>query len=225
MQPVLTLDFVSDISCPWCAIGLSTLLTALERLPPELAVALQCQPFELVPDAPPGGQDLGELLAQRYGSTPEQQAKAYAMLRQRGAEVGFEFHPDPRPKVYNTLNAHRLLHWAGLEHPERELALKLALLQACHRDQLPLDADDVLLAAVDSAGLDRERAIEILASDTFAHEVRQEEALYQQAGVRSVPTLVVNQRFVIAGSQPPEVLEQALRQIASEATPPANTVH
>ena len=213
MSQLLNIDFISDISCPWCAIGLASLLEALERLPAGVAVSLKLQPFELNPDMAEGGQDLAEHLTQKYGSTPEQHAEIRATLCQRGAEVGFEFAPEGRGRIYNTLKAHRLLHWAALEHPERQLALKQALLLACHRDRLPMDADDVLLAAVESAGLDRERAIELLAGDEFAQAVREREAFYRQAGVNSVPTLVIDQRYVITGCHPVETFEQALNQI------------
>ena len=217
MSQFLKIDFISDVSCPWCAIGLASLQQALERLPAAVPVSLLLQPFELAPELPPGGQDLGEMLTRKYGSTPEQQAALYATICQRGAEVGFEFAPVSRDRIYLTLNAHRLLYWAGTEHPERQLALKQALLLACHRDRLPMDADDVLLNATEAAGLDRERAMEILASDEFSQAVREREAFYRQAGVNSVPTMVVNDRYVITGSRPVEQLEQALAQIAASA--------
>ncbi|MDD2728671.1 DsbA family oxidoreductase [Malikia sp.] len=217
MSQLLKIDFISDISCPWCAIGLAALQQALERLPAAVPVSLRLQPFELAPELPPGGQDLGEMLTRKYGSTPEQQAAMQATIRQRGAEVGFEFAPEGRDRIYLTLNAHRLLHWAGTEHPERQLALKQALLLACHRDCLPMDADDVLLNATEAAGLDRERAMEILAGDEFTQEVRKLETFYRQAGVNSVPTMVVNDRYVITGSRPVEQLEQALTHIAATA--------
>ena len=220
MSQLLKIDFVSDISCPWCAIGLAALQQALERLPLAVPVSLRLQPFELAPELPPGGESLAEMLTRRYGSTPEQQTQMYATLRQRGAEVGFEFAPEGRGRIYNTLKAHRLLHWAALEHPERQLALKQALLLACHRDRLPMDADDVLLAAVESAGLDRERAIELLAGDEFAQAVREREAFYRQAGVNSVPTLVIDQRYVITGCHPVERFEQALNQIIAAGQQP-----
>ena len=217
MTHALKIDVVSDISCPWCAIGLATLQQALDRLPPGVAAEVRLQPFELNPDMAEGGQDIGEHLSQKYGSTPEQQAQIRATLRERGAQVGFEFAADGRARIYNTLKAHRLLHWAALEHAERQLALKQALLLACHRDQLPMDADDVLLGAVESAGLDRERAMEILAGDEFADAVREREAFYLKAGVNSVPTLIIDERYVISGARPVEMIEQALRQIAAEA--------
>lgn len=217
MTPALTIDFVSDVSCPWCAVGLSSLTTALDRLSPQVTAIVHLQPFELNPQMEPGGQDIAEHLTEKYGSTPEQQAQTRAVIIERGAEVGFEFNPDGRGRIYNTFNAHRLLHWAGVEHPEHQLALKTALLVACHRDNLPMDADDVLLAAAETAGLDRGRAIDILSSDEFAAEVRKLESHYTQAGIRSVPTMIINNRYVISGCQPADVLEQALEQMAAEA--------
>ena len=213
MSQLLKIDFVSDITCPWCAIGLAALQQALDRLTPAVAISLKLQPFELNPDLPEGGEALAEHLTRKYGSTPEQQAAVRETLRQRGAEVGFEFAPEGQARIHNTWKAHQLLHWAGLEHSERQLALKNALLQACHRDRLPTDADDVLLAAVEMAGLDRERAIELLATQEFATAVREREAFYRRAGVNSVPTLIINDRYVISGCRPVEVLEQALNQI------------
>jgi predicted DsbA family dithiol-disulfide isomerase len=217
MTQQLKIDFVSDVSCPWCAVGLAALLQALERLQPKVLASVQCQPFELNPKMPEGGQDIGEHLTQKYGSTPEQQAQIRATLSERGAEVGFEFAADGRARIYNTFRAHRLLHWAGLEHPERQLALKHALLLACHRDRQPMDADDVLLGAAEAAGLDRERAMEILAGDEFAQEVREREEFYLKAGVHSVPTMIIDDRYVISGARPVEVIEQALSQIAAQA--------
>ena len=217
MSQLLNIDFVSDISCPWCAIGLAALQQALDRLTPPVAIHLKLQPFELNPDLPEGGEDLAEHLTRKYGSTPEQQAAVRETLRARGAEVGFEFGAAGQARIHNTWKAHQLLHWAGSEHPERELALMQALLQACHRDRLPIDADDVLLGAVETAGLDRERAMELLATQEFAAAVREREAFYRQAGVNSVPTLIIDERYVISGCRPVEVLEQALTQILSTA--------
>ncbi|HEX5805871.1 MAG TPA: DsbA family oxidoreductase [Macromonas sp.] len=218
MTTQLKLDFVADISCPWCVVGLLELRQALERLEPGIGADLQLQPFELNPDMEPGGRDLGDYLSAKYGTTPEQQTQFRDAVHPRGSALGFDFHPDGRGRIYNTFNAHRLLSWVGVEHPERQVPLNMALLAACHQERQPMDADDVLLAAVETAGLDREQAMDILASDAYANEVRQQEALYIEAGIRSVPTLIVNDRYVLTGAQPAEVLEQALRQIASETT-------
>lgn len=216
MPATLKIDFVSDISCPWCAIGLSSLQQALVRVQDEIQAQVHCQPFELNPHMGPGGQDIGEHLSEKYGSTAEQQAQIRETIRLRGAEVGFEFSPAGRGRIYNTFDAHRLLHWAGLAHPQLQVALKLALLQACHRDRQAMDQPEVLLAAVAEAGLDAEQARAVLNSDAFAEEVREREGFYTSHGIHSVPAVVVNDRHLISGGQPVEVYERALREIAAQ---------
>lgn len=215
MTSSMHIDFVSDVSCPWCAVGLSALLQALDALAGEVKAELHCQPFELNPQMPPGGQDIGEHLTQKYGSTPEQQAQIRSTICQRGAEVGFTFNPDGRGRIYNTFDAHRLLHWAGAEAPERQVALKLALLQACHTDRQAMDQHPVLLAAARQAGMDEARAAEVLASDLFAEEVREREQAYTSAGVHAVPAVIVNARHLISGGQPVDVYVRVLRQLAA----------
>lgn len=212
----LKIDFVSDVSCPWCAIGLAALEQALANLKGEISASIHCQPFELNPAMAPGGQDITEHLSQKYGSTPEQQAQIRATIRQRGADVGFEFNADGRGRIYNTFDAHRLLHWAGVEHTERQLPLKKALLVSCHRDRQAMDEHAVLLAAVRQVGLDAARAQEVLASGAYAQEVREAERLYTSSGIHSVPAVIINDRHLISGGQPAAVFEQALRQIANE---------
>lgn len=212
----LHIDFVSDISCPWCAVGLWSLEQALESLQGEVTAELHFQPFELNPNMPPGGQDIGEHLTQKYGSTPEQQVQIRATIAQRGLEVGFEFNPAGRGRIYNTFNAHRLLHWAALQSPGQELALKKTLLLACHHDGQSMESHDVLLQAVADAGLDTLIADGILNSDEFTAEVRQQQAFYARQGIRAVPAVVINGRHLISGGQPPEAYAQALRQIALE---------
>jgi len=217
MTSHLKIDFVSDVSCPWCAIGLSSLEAAIGRVAPEITAELHFQPFELNPQMPPEGQDTFEHLNQKYGSTREQQAQAREMIRQRGAAVGFEFSPGGRPRVYNTFNAHRLLHWAELESPARQAALKKLLLKAYFTDsQNPSDAE-VLVRAATEAGLDAARAREILASDEYAAETRERERMYTDAGIHSVPAIIINDQHLISGGQPVEVFERALRQIAGAA--------
>lgn len=212
----LKIDFVSDVSCPWCAIGLAALEQALAHLQGEVQAAIHCQPFELNPAMPPGGQDITEHLSQKYGSTPEQQAQIRETIRQRGADVGFTFNADGRGRIYNTFDAHRLLHWAGIAHAELQLPLKKALLVACHRDRQAMDQHDVLLAAARQVGLDEAAAQEVLASGGYAEEVRESERLYTSSGIHSVPAVIINDRHLISGGQPVAVFEQALRQIAAE---------
>lgn len=218
MTTTLKIDFVSDIACPWCAVGLGALEGALKRLAPDVSAELHFQPFELNPHMPAGGQDLGEHITEKYGSTPEQQAQMRETIRQRGAEVGFTFNAGGRGRVYNTFDAHRLLHWAGLAGVEGpQYALKKALLEAYQGRAECIESHDVLLAAVRTAGLDVVQAQAVLESDTYSDEVRAVEQYYQRAGIRSVPAIIINDKHLISGGQPVEVFEQALRRIAAGA--------
>ena len=212
MNPNVRIDFVSDIACPWCAIGLASLQKALASTGTAPQVDLHFQPFELNPGMAPEGEDVGEHLARKYGSTAEQQAQIRDTIRQRGAAVGFDFKPEGRGRVVNTFNAHRLLHWAGLQSAQAQLALKQALMQAYQGRGERVDHDDVLLAAVRAAGLDEAAARDVLQGDAYAAEVRADEQRWQQAGIQSVPAIVINGRHLISGGQPPEVFEQALRR-------------
>ena len=214
----LKIDFVSDVSCPWCAVGLGALEEALQGLQGEVAADLHFQPFELNPRMAAEGQDIGEHLAEKYGSTAEQQAQIRNTIRARGAEVGFEFNPEGRGRIWNTFDAHRLLHWAGEEGaPGQQHALKKALLAACHTRSEAMGHHDVLLGSVREAGLDEERAKAILAGDEFAQDVREREAFYTSHGIHSVPAVIINDRHLISGGQPAAVFAEALRQIAAEA--------
>nr|WP_047196856.1 DsbA family oxidoreductase [Caldimonas brevitalea] len=214
MARPMKIDFVSDVSCPWCIIGLQSLEQALQRLGGEVQAELHFQPFELNPGMPPEGQDIDEHLAQKYGATPEQSAGNREAIRARGEAVGFNFRMDKRSRIYNTFDAHRLLHWAELEGRQREL--KHALFRAYFTEgQNP--GDHTLLAGLaEEVGLDRARAEAILASDTYAEEVRERERYYLERGIHSVPAVIVNDRHLIQGGQPPEVFERALRQIVAE---------
>lgn len=212
----LRIDFVSDVSCPWCAVGLGALEQALANVGNALDVELHFQPFELNPHMPPGGQDITEHLTQKYGSTPEQQLAIREAIRQRGAEVGFTFRPQGRDRIYNTFNAHRLLHWADVEgQPGQQPALKKALLKAYFTDGQSPESHDVLLQAVADAGLDLARAREVLASDEFTAEVRAEQQLFLNAGIHSVPAVIFNRQHLISGGQSVAVFEDALRQLAA----------
>lgn len=211
-QP-LKIEFVSDVVCPWCAIGLASLEQALGRLGDAVAVELSFQPFELNPQMGPEGEDIDEHLVKKYGGTPAQFAATRESIRARGAALGFAF--GQRSRIWNTFDAHRLLHWAGLEGRQHEL--KRALLEAYHgQGRNPADPA-VLVELAAAAGLDGARAAQILASDEFAAEVRAEEQQWLRLGIHSVPSVVVNRRHLIQGGQPPEVFEQALREIAAAA--------
>ncbi|MEP6721541.1 MAG: DsbA family oxidoreductase [Variovorax sp.] len=214
MTSSLQIDFVSDVSCPWCAIGLGALEAALARVAPDVKAELHFQPFELNPGMAPEGQDIFEHLNQKYGSSREQQAQAREMIRQRGEAVGFVFGEGQRKRVWNTFDAHRLLHWAELESVERQRALKKALFKAYFTDGENPSDHDLLLRVAGEAGLDVARAREILAGDEYADAVRAREKLYTDAGIHSVPAIIINNQHLISGGQPVEVFERALRQIA-----------
>lgn len=212
----LRIDFVSDVSCPWCAVGLGALEQALAHVGDALDVELHFQPFELNPHMPPGGQDITEHLTQKYGSTPEQQLAIREAIRQRGAEVGFTFRPQGRDRIYNTFNAHRLLHWADVEgEPGQQPALKKALLKAYFTDGQSPESHEVLLQVVADAGLDPARARAVLAGTEFTAEVRAEQQLFLNAGIHSVPAVIFNRQHLISGGQPVAVFEDALRQFAA----------
>lgn len=215
MKP-LKIDFVSDVSCPWCAIGLASLEKALDRLEGEVAAQLHFEPFELNPHMPAGGQDITEHLTQKYGSTPQQQAESRDAIRERGAALGFDFRKEGRGRIYNTFNAHRLLHWAGEIGAERQRALKKALLKAYFTDGRSPEAIDVLVDAASQAGLDPARAKEILDGDEYTAQVREREQFFLDHGIHAVPAVIINDRHLIQGGQPPEVFEQALRRLAGD---------
>lgn len=217
MPTQLHIDFVSDISCPWCAVGLGALEAALRNVAPDVTAELRFQPFELNPQMPPEGQDAFEHLNQKYGSTREQQAQAREAIRARGAAVGFEFRREGRSRVYNTFDAHRLLHWAEQEDVAKQVALKKALLKACHSDGENPSDPEVLVRLASETGLDPQRARAILDSEEFAAETRERERLYTDAGIHSVPAIIINNQHLISGGQPVEIFERALRQIAGAA--------
>ena len=213
MSQPLTIDFVSDIACPWCAIGLSSLQLALARLGDAVNAQIVVHPFELNPQMGPEGEAIVDYLGKKYGRTPEQIAQTQEMIRERGASVGFNF--GPRNYVYNTFDAHRLLHWAGLEG--KQLPLKLELLRAYHSEGRDPSNHDVLVAAAQAVGLDADAARDVLQSGDYADEVRAEEEEFQSHGIQSVPAIIFNRRYLVSGGQPVETFEQVIQQILAEA--------
>lgn len=214
----LKIDFVSDVVCPWCAVGLGGLTTALETLKGEgVAADITFQPFELNPQIAPEGENIVEHIGAKYGSTPEQSAQNREMIRARAAEVGFDMRMGPDSRIWNTFDAHRLLHWAHETAPEKQEALKRALFTAHFTDNRNITDARVLTEAAEAAGLDRAEAGEVLASGRYATEVRGAEDLWRARGITSVPAVVVEGKYLISGGQPAAAFEQALRQIAAEA--------
>jgi len=212
MATQVKIDFVSDVSCPWCVIGLKSLETALKSLKGEVAADLHFQPFELNPQMGSEGQDISEHITQKYGSTPADIARNGENIRARGAELGFEFNMQKRGRIYNTFDAHRLLHWAEIDGKQE--ALKSALFSAYFTEGRNPSDHAVLLDVAQKVGLDTNRAAEILKSDEFAAEVRGREKFYADRGIRAVPSVIINDQHLIQGGQPAEVFEKALRQLA-----------
>lgn len=213
MATPLRIDFVSDVACPWCVIGLRSLQKALEAVGDKVDVEIHFQPFELNPDMVPEGENTTEHVMKKYGSTPERSAAARQAMKESGDALGFTFNYGPNSRIWNTFDAHRLLHWAGLEG--KQLALKEALFKANFTDQLSTSDHEVLVGAAKAAGLDDRRARQILASGEFTDEVRSDEMLWRNRGINAVPSVVFNQRWMIQGGQPPKVFEQAIREIVN----------
>ncbi|MDQ1157902.1 putative DsbA family dithiol-disulfide isomerase [Sphingomonas sp. SORGH_AS 950] len=215
MPRPLRIDFVSDISCPWCIIGLRGLEIALERLADSSGAAVEVdlhfQPFELNPAMAPEGENIVAHIGRKYGATPEQSAANRATIRERAAAVGFTMAMGDTSRIYNSFDAHRLLHWAGIEG--RQAALKHALFDSYFTQGQDISNREILAAAAVRAGLPEDEARAILSSDRYAAEVREAERLWQGRGIQSVPAIVIDNRYLISGGQPPESFEQALRQI------------
>ena len=213
MPKPMKIDFVSDVSCPWCIIGLRALEDALARTSDVVDAEITFQPFELNPQMGKDGQNIGEHIAEKYGATPEQSAANRATIRERAADLGFTMAMGADSRIYNTFDAHRLLHWAELEGKQADL--KRALFQAYFTDQQDPSDHAVMVALAEKVGLDRARAAEILESDAYAREVRAAEQLWQSRGISSVPAIIINDRHLISGGQPTELFERAIRDIAA----------
>lgn len=211
MSEALRIDFVSDVTCPWCVVGLRALLRALDETGVEARIHLQ--PFELNPDMAPEGENTTEHVAKKYGSTPERSNAAREAIKHHGAALGFTFNYGPDSRIWNTFDAHRLLHWAELEG--NGLALKQALFKLNFTDQRSASDHAALLDAVREVGLDVKRAQTILASDEFAAEVRHAEEFWRGHGINAVPSAIFNGRWLIQGAQPPEVFMQVIGDIIS----------
>jgi predicted DsbA family dithiol-disulfide isomerase len=218
MKPTIKIDYVSDIACPWCAVGLGNLNQAITQLSDKANFEVHFHPFELNPNMPLGGQDAIEHLTEKYGLTVEQVKANQANIRLKASEAGFKFHPEGRKRVYNTFDAHRLLHWAGQEFGlEKQAILKKELLNTYFCLAVNLDDQKNLLDAVTRSGLDQDRAQEVLTSKEFANEVRAAEALYINAGISSVPSIILNDQYLLQGAQPPESFINAFEQLIQKS--------
>jgi predicted DsbA family dithiol-disulfide isomerase len=216
-KPTIKIDYVSDIACPWCAVGLGNLNKAMAQLSDKVNFELHFRPFELNPNMPLGGQDVIEHLTEKYGLSVKQVKANQSNIRSKAIEAGFEFHPDGRKRVYNTFNAHRLLYWAAKEYDlEKQAALKKELLNTYFCLAVDLDDKKNIIEAVIRADLDPIRAQEILDGNEFSKEVKEEEVRYTSAGINSVPAIILNDQYLVQGAQPPESFVNAFEQLARE---------
>ena len=219
MKPSIKIDFVSDVACPWCAVGLGNLEKAIFELQDKANFELHFRPFELNPNMPKGGQDAIEHLTQKYDMSEEQVRENQAQIRARAFEAGFDFHPDGRKRVYNTFDCHRLLTWVAKEYDlPKQLALKKELLNSYFCLAVDIDDHANLLEAVSRAGLDLQRAQEVLNGDEFSNEVRDEEKIYTNLGIHSVPSIILNGQYLLQGAQPPESFIQAFESLINQTT-------
>jgi predicted DsbA family dithiol-disulfide isomerase len=216
MSARIKIDFVSDVSCPWCVIGLKSLQAALGNLGDKVDADLHFQPFELNPQMVSQGEDLLEHITRKYASNEEQVRRNQDAIAARGAQLGFNFDMSKRARIYNTFNAHRLLHWAQIEGSGRQAALKEALFAAYFTDGRDPSDPEVLIEVAASVGLDANRARSILDSDEYAQDVRSREQLYLQSGIHAVPAVILNDKYLLQGGQPVEAFERALAQVAAE---------
>ena len=218
MKPTIKIDYISDIACPWCAVGLGNLNQAIAQLSDQVDFEVHFHPFELNPNMPLGGQDAIEHLTEKYGLSVEQVKANQANIRTKALEAGFEFHPEGRKRVYNTFDSHRLLHWAGEEFgPEKQAVLKKELLNTYFCLAVNLDDQKNLIDAVTRSGLDKDRAQEVLKNNEFSKEVRDEESTYTNAGISSVPSIILNDQYLLQGAQPPESFVNAFEQLIQKS--------
>lgn len=208
--PVITVDIVSDVVCPWCIIGYKKLEKAMHQFESRARFQLAWHAFELNPNMPPEGQDVNEHLAQKYGTTPEQSKANRQRLKDAASGLGFEFNYRDNMRMVNTFDAHRLLHWAG--ETGKQTALKLALFKAHFTDGKDVSDHDVLVDVAVSVGLDEKRARDLLSTDMFAAEVRAIEEQWQDRFITGVPAFIFGGKFMVPGAQEPETFVNIIEQ-------------
>ena len=211
----MRIDFVSDVVCPWCVIGLKSLEQALANAADVVTAEIHFQPFELNPDMPREGQNVAEHIAAKYGADPERSKGTRDLIRSSAADLGFAMNTGSDSRIWNTFDCHRLLHWAGLNG--RQAELKLALFTTHFSQGNNLGDIDTLVDAAISAGLDGDAAREVLTSGAYINEVRNDEKFWREQGISAVPAIVIDGKYLISGGQPVAAFEKAIRSIAAES--------
>lgn len=211
MKEQINIQFISDVMCPWCVVGLGNLNNALSQLEDKVDSKMTFQPFELNPDMPAEGQAFQEHITQKYGITKEQSDQNRLQIKARGEEIGFDFNFNDESRMRNSFDAHRLLHWA--ENEGKQAELKMALFKAHFTNNLDVSNYDVLAKLAAAVGLNSAAAKGILENGQYAEEVRQQETFWQQNGITAVPTIIINNKYAISGGQPAESFKQAIEDI------------
>lgn len=211
----MTIDIVSDIACPWCAIGYARLHQAMETLKDEMDFTVQWHAFELNPDPAGDGEPILPALSRKYGRSEDDMRANQAQMMEIARGLGLNFEKLQERYTRNTFDAHRLVKWAGEQG--RQTEMKMAFFEAYFGRAENISNPDTLVYCVEAIGLDGARAREVLASDQYADAVRTDEAQYQQAGVSAVPAFIINQKYLISGAQEPDTLVNAFREIAESA--------
>ncbi len=210
----LRIDFVSDIVCPWCVIGMKSLEQALAALAGEVQADWHFHPFELNPGMAPEGENSAEHIARKYGRPPEAGNAARSQIKAMGEELGFSFKGGPESMIWNTHDCHRLLHWA--EKAGKGHALKTALFEAHFTRAEPLNDPETLVRAASAAGLDAEAAREVLGSGRYADEVNNAQRWWrEEQDIHAVPAIIFNGKYAVMGGQPPATFEKVIRRIVA----------
>lgn len=211
--PVVQVDIISDVMCPWCIVGFKQLELALGQT--QIGARVRWHPFELNPDMGPDGENMSEHIQRKYGSTPEQSAEARSNLSDIGKALGFAFNFTPDSRIINSFKAHCLLDFAatkGLQHP-----LKLALFAAHFTEGRDISQEDVLLDVAVAVGLDRAEAQTAFTTEMHGNAVRAQEQIWAQNGISGVPTMIFNEKYVVSGAQGPQNYAQLLQKVIAEA--------
>jgi predicted DsbA family dithiol-disulfide isomerase len=209
----ITIDVVSDVVCPWCYLGKARLELAIAEVQDEVGVDINWRPYRLNPDYPPEGVDQKAALAAKLGGE-ERVASAHKMLTDLGREVGIAFNFDAIKIGPNTLDAHRLIHWAVTEDREKQDRIVDALFKANFEEGKSVGDHSVLLDIAEKAGLDRTVIAALLASDADGDLIVAEIEAAQKMGVTGVPFFIFDQQYAVSGAQTPDVIASALRDIA-----------
>ena len=211
MQKV-TVNMVSDVVCPWCIVGYQRLQEAIKTLN-NIEVDIKFHPFELNPNMPEQGQNLREHIMEKYGISEQQSAENRARLVEAGEALGFVFNFTDDSRMQNTFKAHQLMHLAAKKGLEEEM--KLSLFKAYFTDGKDVNDQKVLVDIANAVGLDASEVEEVLQNGKYAQAVREEEAIWMQRGIQSVPTFVIGNQG-IAGAQEPATLAAFITQAVTQ---------